>query len=339
MSAASEPTSKPVQPLPLRDLASRRGLLIGAAVAPKPLRDDPQYGATLAREFNLLPTENALKFRNTHPERDKYTFDNADYIVNFAQQHKLKVRGHTLVWHYPSTLPPWLTDPKNSPADVKQILHDHISTVAGRYKGKIYAWDVVNEAVDDDGTLRESFWKQCLGPDYLELAFRWAHEADPKAKLFYNDYEIEGINKKSDMVYKLLKDLRSRGVPIHGVGLQCHLFDVPDKADMIANIKRFTDLGLEVHITELDVPIQDMTGAPEEKLARQAQIYRQIMEVCLANKGCKAFVTWGLDDRHSWIPGFTGKPDVALLFDENYQPKPAYHAIAEVMAIQPQIGK
>jgi endo-1,4-beta-xylanase len=303
-------------------------------VAVQPLLEQPEYAAALAREFNILTPENAMKFRSLHPEPDRYTFEGADAIVHFAMKHNLKVRGHTLVWHHPAEVPAWLSEKEYSREEMMRILRDHIHTVVGHFRGKVQAWDVVNEAVEEDGSLRDTIWLRSIGPDYLELAFRWAHEADPNARLFYNDYGAEGLNRKSDAIYGLVKRLRGKGVPIHGVGLQMHvgLTWYPRPREVAANIKQLNDLGLEVHITEMDVRIQDGTGTREERLAAQARIYREMLEVCLAAENCKAFVMWGFTDHHSWIPWFTGKPDAALIFDESYHPKPAYHALAAALA-------
>ncbi len=186
--------------------------------------------------------------------------------------------------------------------------------------------------------MRNTFWLQKIGPEYIELAFRWAHEADPQALLFYNDYNNEGLNPKSDAIYRLVQDLRSRGVPIHGVGLQMHLrVDLPpDTQAVAANMERLAQLGLQVHITEIDVRIQNGSGSTEERLRAQAQIYRDMLSVCLNATNCPAFVTWGVSDQYSWIPGFTGNPDAPLLFDASFQPKPAYNALVELLSPQAQ---
>jgi len=250
---------------PLRSLAEAHGILIGAAVDAEKLKRDAQYAETLSREFNILTPENAMKFDSVHPSRNEYDFSEPDAIVSFARANDMKVRGHTLVWH--EALPSWIREGDFTPEEWRDILREHILTEAKHYKGQIYAWDVVNEAVEEDGSLRDTVWLQGIGPEYLDLAFRWAHEADPEALLFYNDYGAEGLGSKSDAVYNLVKGLLERGVPIHGVGLQMHvsLEEPPNPQDVAANIKRLNDLGLEVHITEMDVRIRE--PATEEKLA------------------------------------------------------------------------
>jgi endo-1,4-beta-xylanase len=328
----SSPSLSPTGVPTLRSLAQARDIEVGAAVAADPLRDEPLYADTLAREFSMLTPENAVKFEPVHPEPDRYDFSDADFIVDFAEAHGMRVRGHTLVWH--NQLPGWLTEGTWTRDELIDVLREHIMTVVGHYRGRVAAWDVVNEAVADDGSLRDTIWLRGIGPDYIDMAFHWAHEADPDALLFYNDYAAEGLGPKSDAVYALVQGLLERGAPINGVGLQMHvsLGSPPDPEAVAANMARLGALGLQVHVTEMDVRTQDGTGTPDERLAAQAGVYRAVMDVCLSSGDCKAFVTWGFSDRHSWIPGHTGNPDAPLLFDESYRPKPAYYAIMDALA-------
>jgi len=317
---------------PLRALAEKCGIKIGAAVAVRPLRDDPVYREVLAREFNIVTSENALKFAPLRPTPERFDFPGADEIVSFARQHSMAVRGHTLVWH--QALPAWLMEGNFSRDQLTGILKEHITTVVGRYRGQIGAWDVANEAVARDGSMRETFWRRALGDNCLEIVFRWAHEADPQARLFYNDFDGEGINQKAGAIYNMVKGLLNRGVPVHGVGLQMHigLDAYPQPQHVAANINRLAALGLEVHITEMDVKIQNGAGTMEERLAAQARIYRDTLKACLQASNFKAFVMWGVTDRYSWIPIHTGKPDAPLIFDESARPKPAYYALAEALS-------
>ena len=315
---------------PLRALAESHGRRIGAAVDADALAREATYREVLGREFNLVTPENAMKFGPLHPEPDRYDFEQADAIVDFAEAHGMQVRGHTLVWH--NQLPRWLTTGQFSRDELVAILREHIQTVVGRYRGRVAAWDVVNEAIADDGSLRDTLWRQVIGPEYIELAFRWAHEADPEARLFYNDYGGEGLGRKSDAIYALVEGLLQRGVPVHGVGLQMHL-DLrlrPSAGEVAANIRRLGELGLSVHITEMDVRIP--SPATQTSLARQATVYREMAEVCLAGEPCEALVFWGFTDRHSWIPGFFPGAGAALIFDANYRPKPAYEALQGALA-------
>jgi endo-1,4-beta-xylanase len=246
--------------------------------------------------------------------------------VEFALANDMAVRGHVLVWHQQN--PAWLTNGSWTKDSLNAVLKDHIQTVVGRYKGKILYWDVINEAVEATG-LRDTLWLSMLGSEYLDNAFYWAHEADPQARLFYNDYETEGMNGKSDKVYELVKGMLERGVPVHGVGLQMHIPVSNVPYGLLENMQRLAALGLEVHITELDVRIDGQ--ATSAKLQAQAETYREIMAACLQVEKCTAFITWGFTDAHSWVPGFFKGWSSALLFDEQYQPKPAYDALQEVL--------
>ncbi|HVF89376.1 MAG TPA: endo-1,4-beta-xylanase [Blastocatellia bacterium] len=315
---------------PLRVSAQRKGLSIGAAVAAQPLSNEPAYRDTLKREFNMVVAENVFKWEVIHPEKNRYDFRDADALVAFAEANGQAVRGHTLVWH--SQLPGWLTGGNFSRDEVITLLRDHINTLMTRYKGRIAAWDVVNEAIDDQtGLLRTgSFWFQKIGPDYVKLAFQIARDADPEAKLYYNDYSNENLNSKSNGVYALLSSLKGEGVPVDGVGWQMHVengFRINEQHNV--NAMRLFALGLELSITELDVRAALPLSAAD--LQNQAESYREITRFCLDHSGIKALVLWGFTDKHSWIPGFfPGKGD-ALIFDASYQPKPAYFAIREVL--------
>jgi endo-1,4-beta-xylanase len=314
---------------PLRELIQAHGLHIGAAVGPSQLRCEPAYAEVLGREFDMLTTENALKFGPVHPAPSSYDWEDADKIIEYAEEHGMRVRGHTLVWH--RQLPSWVEKRKWTREELIEVLHEHITTVVGRYRGRIAAWDVVNEAVEDDGSLRDTIWLRVIGPEYIEMAFRWAHEADPEARLFYNDYSCEDMGCKSDAVYTLVEGLVDKGVPIHGVGWQMHvaLGSSPKPDDVRANLERLGGLGLEVQITEMDVRVRD---SKPRTLERQADVYADMMQACLDADNCTAFVLWGFTDRHSWVPGFFEGWGWALVFDEEYGPKPAYRRLQEALA-------
>jgi endo-1,4-beta-xylanase len=312
----------------LRELAQARDVSIGAAVSATPLRCDPTYAEVLRYEYDLATTENALKFGPVHPTSDRYDWRDADDIVDLAEAQGMRVRGHTLVWHH--QLPPWIEEGEWTREELVDVLHEHIAAVVGRYRGRIYAWDVVNEAIDGS-ELRDTIWLRTIGPEYIDMAFRWAHEADPDALLFYNDYGGEGMNAKSEAIYDLVAGLRERGVPIDGVGLQMHVLSgqAPLPREVTENMDRLGGLDLQVHVTELDVRIE---GEPsDEELETQARTYQRIAESCLAARNCTALVTWGLSDRYSWIPGQFPGWGSALLLDEAFQPKPAYHALADAL--------
>ena len=314
---------------PLRASADERGFFVGSAVNMTPFRGEPIYSDTLRREFNIMVAENAFKFDATEPARNTYNFTDTDALVDFAQANNMRMRGHTLVWH--NQLPAWLTAGNFSRDDVIAIMKDHISTLVGRYRGKIYAWDVVNEAIDDStGMLRNSFWLQSIGPDYVKMAFEFARAADPDAKLYYNDYSIEGMNAKSNAVYNLVSGLKSQGEPLDGVGWQMHQLDgFRIQPQNQTNAQRLADLGLDISITEMDVrmTLPDTAG----QLQQQALAYGDAINFCLEQTNCKALVMWGFTDKYSWIPGtFPGFGD-ALIYDANYQPKPAYSALKTVL--------
>src|ERR1700733_3812360 len=223
----------------LRQAGEARHIKIGAAAASGYLAE-PDYSAILGSEFSQLQPENETKFGPIHPRPDSdpnpYNFAGADKLVAFAESHSMVVRGHTLVWH--NQVPDWVKNGNYSAPQLAAILQSHIHTVMGHYDSKVYAWDVVNEAFNDDGTMRHTIWYDQpgigtgSGTKYIEQALRWAREADPKAKLFYNDYDAEVLNKKSDAIYAMAKDFKKRGVPLDGVGFQTHItlkFDDPAK--------------------------------------------------------------------------------------------------------------
>jgi endo-1,4-beta-xylanase len=314
----------------LRELAERRKFRIGAAVNEGPLRDDPEYRAILAREFNIVTPENAMKFGPLRPTRDVYAFEDADAIVAFAQQHGIAVRGHALLWHL--MVPAWLAEAHLSFDDCIDVVRSHLYTVTQHFRGKVCAWDVVNEAIEADGSWRDTLFLHAFGPEYLTLAFQWAHEGDPDARLFYNDFGAEEINAKSTAIYGMLGGLLDRGVPVHGVGLQMHweLGQPLDPRSMAENIRRLSALGLEIHVTEMDVRIKE--PATPKALEDAAKIYREVLEVCLAAPQCTALLTWGVTDRYSWVPAHCPGMGAALLFEAEGRPKPAYFALRDVLA-------
>ncbi|MGB9128841.1 MAG: endo-1,4-beta-xylanase [Thiobacillus sp.] len=309
----------------LRALAAPAGLHIGSSVRADALQTDPAYARLLAREFNLVTPENAMKFSVVQPERGRFDFAQADALVEFAEAHAMQVNGHVLVWH--QQLPDWLTQGNFDSGELKAILHEHIRTLVTRYRGRVASWDVGAEAVDENGRLRETFWSRGIGPDYLALAFRWAHEADPQAHLRYNDYGGEGDGAKSDGIYDLMIELRRSGTPIHGVGLQMHssLKDAPRASEVRINMKRLAALGLETHISEMDVMLS--LPASRADLRAQAALYRDMLQACLAVPQCRSFSTWGASDRYSWIPEFFPGQGDALLFDTDNRAKLAYHSV------------
>ena len=324
----------------LRAAGEARHIVIGTAAA-SPFLAEPDYANILGSEFSQLQAENEMKFGLIHPRPDNdpnpYNFKGGDALVDFAQAHKMLVRGHTLVWH--NQVPDWVKKGNYASPQLATILQNHIRTVMTHYAGKVYAWDVVNEAFNDDGSMRATIWydKPGIGAGegtkYIEQVLRWARVADPNAKLFYNDYDAEEINKKSDAIYAMAKDFKARGVPLDGVGFQAHVslnFDDPVKiASFAKNLERFAKLGLELHITELDVRLND---ASADSISREAKLYGEIATLCVHQPSCKLLQTWGFTDRHSWIPGFYKGQGWALPWDDKYQKKPAYDALLSALS-------
>lgn len=313
----------------LRSLAGSAGIHIGAAVDVEVLNTEPDYARLLAKQFNLVTPENALKFSVVQPERGRFDFSQADALIAFAEAHHMQVNGHVLVWD--QQLPEWLTQGHFNRDELMAILHEHIDALVTRYRGRIALWDVAAEAVDENGRLRDTFWSRGIGPDYLALAFRWAHEADPQARLRYNDYGGEGGGAKSDGIYDLVAALRWQGVPIHAVGLQMHvsLDDAPRAEDVRINMKRLAALGLQTDLTEMDVRLA--LPPTHADLAAQAALYGRMLQACLDVPRCRSFSTWGAADRHSWIPEFFPGQGAALLFDTTYRPKPAYRSVMRIL--------
>ena len=322
-------------------------MLIGTAVRPAQLAE-AAYAATLAREFNMLEPEDALKWEVLRPDPQSFDFSQADQAVDFAARHNMKVRGHTLVWHRQN--PVWLVTDHYTPEQLSKLLEAHIKTVVGHYRGKIFAWDVANEAFDEGknaGQLRSTIWYNQPGIGfadggyaYLAQCFRWAHEADPQALLFYNEAETEEMNPKSDAVYTMVRAFKRDGVPSDGIGFQVHISNLHVNIPSISeNIARFTALGLQVHITEMDValPVDANGNASPEYLAQQADIYRQVAEACISHPGCTAIQTWGFTDKYSWIGSHSKNTHgAALPFDRNYHSKPASNALREALTPKKQ---
>ena len=322
----------------LRSAAGRNGLLIGTAVRP-PLFSELAYAQTLSREFNMVEPEDAMKWWVVRHDRENFDFREADAVVRFAEAHAMKIRGHCLVWDHDN--PAWLGHGHYTSDQLSHLLHEHISTVVGHFAGKVFAWDVVNEALDENGRFKDSPWynqpgifqSEKSGAEYVEQAFRWAHDADPHAQLFYNDNGAEGINRKSDAVFAMVKDFKAKRIPIDGVGLQMHISNLDfDEKGVSANLDRLSALGLQVQITELDValPLHSDGRVDEEDLQRQAEIYREVARICLVHRACTALQTWGFTDKYSWIGSHSkGARGAPLPFDRTYKPKLAYQTLLD----------
>lgn len=292
------------------------------------------------RQFNMMVCENEMKMDALQPSKGSFSFGSADNLVSLAQQNNMAIRGHCLVWH--SQVPGWLSsdgkknDKNWTREEALEIMKDHITKVMTHYKGKVCEWDVVNECLDDDQTTvrsnpasydlrQQSVWQRAIGDDYVELAFQYAHEADPDAELYLNDYDVELQGKaKSQAFYNLAVSLKEKGIPIHGVGLQCH-FSVGevDSVKLAKTIKRFADAGLKCIITELDMGVPSTTAA---NLEDQARNYRVITDIVLDNDNCPSMVVWGIKDNDSWRTNSN-----PLLYDSGMGKKPAWYAVRSAL--------
>ena len=335
---AAADSGSTVAPDSLRALAANIGLRIGTAVIPYDL-DHPAYQAVVAGQFSVVTPGNEMKWQVVEPTQGTFDWSGADRLVAFAEQHGQLVRGHTLLWH--SQLPDWLTSGVSngtiSNARLRDLLHQHITTEVSRYKGRIWQWDIANEFFTDSNpsTINPNdFWVSHLGAGIIADAFRWAHQADPHALLFYNDYNIageDGTNAKSDAVFAWLKQMLAQGVPINGVGDQGHL-DTQFRfsgTQMTEDLQRYASLGLKVAITEADVRtfVNNATDqVPTDHLATFAQPdeFGQMLKACLAVRQCISFTVWGFGDADSWVPGFFTGEGYATIYDVNLNPKPAY---------------
>ncbi|QRN80799.1 MAG: endo-1,4-beta-xylanase [Nocardiopsis sp. BM-2018] len=342
-SADIRPETAHRQDTTLRD-AAPSGFVIGSAVAggghhqdedyPDPFTGDQTYRQLLAEQFSSVSAENQMKWDHLRPGPDEYAFEDADAIVEFAQANGQDVRGHTLLWH--SQNPDWLENGNYSPEELRAILQDHVETVVGRYAGQIQQWDVANEIFDDGGNLRtgDNIWIRELGVEIVGDAFRWAHAADPTAELYFNDYNVEDVNAKSNAYYELTRELLAEGVPVHGFSAQTHLalqYGFPSSLQQ--NLERFEALGLATALTEVDVRMQLPDGGEptEQQLEEQADYYARALEACLNVSSCESFTVWGFPDRYSWVPNtFPGEGGATIYWDD-YTTKPAYDALRETL--------
>jgi endo-1,4-beta-xylanase len=336
--------------------AFKKHFLIGAALNRNQFSEKDTRGVPIVTmQFNTITAENQLKWQNIHPQPDKFDFEGADQFVAFGEKYKMVVIGHTLVWH--NQTPKWVfQDAAGGPISRDALLkrlREHIHTVVGRYKGRIKGWDVVNEAINDDGTMRQSEWLKIIGDDYIVKAFQYAHEADPNAELYYNDYDLEDPPKRKGAI-ELIKKLKAAGVAIQGVGLQAHsMMDWPSVAEQEQTILDFANLGLRVHITEMDLEMlprkqknQDAEtsstvtldekwnpyakGLPDDVAQAQAQRYADLFAVFVKHSDKIDRVTfWGVTDGDSWLNNWPirGRTNYPLLFDRTGKPKPAFSAV------------
>jgi endo-1,4-beta-xylanase len=357
LAACAHPGAAPApQSLPSLREEFRGAFMVGAALGPAQFRERDTAGAALvARQFNTISPENVLKWALVHPQLGRYDFGPADEYVDFGKRHGMFVVGHTLVWH--SQLPRWVyQDAAGNPVSRDTLLErmrEHITTVVGRYRGRIGGWDVVNEALDEDGTLRKTPWLTIIGDDYLVKAYQYAHEADPSAELYYNDYSLENPAKRAGAV-ALAKRLIAAGIPLKAIGIQAHQkLDWPSVEAEDSTIAAFSGLGLHVNVTELDVDvlpaaIRSQTadvnaraqatpasnpyvgGLPDSLQQRLAARYEGLFRVYMKQRAVIDRITfWGVSDGDSWLNGWPvrGRTNHPLLFDRQRHPKPAFDAV------------
>jgi endo-1,4-beta-xylanase len=320
----------PITQRTIRELAQPVGMRFGTAVDMNALANDQTYRATIVREFNSVTAENVMKWDALEPQQGVFTYGQADQLIAFARENRIAVRGHVLVWH--SQNPAWVNEQAFTPDQLRDILREHVIETARHFRGKLYEWDVLNEAFNEDGTLRDTIWLRNLGEGYIADVFRWARQGDRNVKLFYNDFNLEFFGPKSDAAYALVRQLLAQGVPIDGIGFQGHLgaqfgFDTRVQE----NMQRFADLGLDVSVTEADVRMPLPTDV--FKLQSQSQGYHSLLQPCLLTRGCNSFTVWGYTDKYSWVPGFFIGQGAATLLDENFRPKPAFAAVQHDLAL------
>lgn len=324
---------------------------IGVAVSPQALKTDE--ARLILQQFNAMTPENAMKMGPIHPRENEYNWSGGDSIAAFAKRNNMKLRGHCLVWH--NQTPRWFfTDSATGKQVSKEVLlqrmKDHITAVVTRYKGTIYAWDVVNEAISDkpEEFYRPSQFYTIIGEEFIAKAFEYAHAADPDALLFYNDYnEINEV--KRGKIIKMVKELRAKGIPVHGVGLQAHwAVNEPSEPQLEATLKEFSALRLPLHITELDISVYPKEHnardrKPEdydtiftaEKEEKQMEVYKICFEKFRKYKDVIKTVTfWNISDRHSWLDNFPvrGRKDYPLLFDKDLKPKKVFWEVLKLKA-------
>ena len=332
-SSNNSKTETPVDPPVAADTSLKQNLPFpaGAAVSVNLLKTKTAYRNLVIKEYNSLTPENAMKFAALHPAANTYSWTDADYLVTFAQTNNQRVHGHTLVWH--QSLPDWVTNFVGDSTAWENLLKTHIQTVVTHFKGKVASWDVVNEAINDDGTLRNSIWRQKLGDDYIARSFQYAHAADSAALLFYNDYGHEyGVTKRT-AILNLVNNLKNRGIPIHGIGLQMHTRYTQADNNLANAINSAAATGLKVHIAELDIAMNPDNTANLVFTASLAELQKQkyLFITKTFNAITKAqqygLTTWNVTDADSWIPTTYNRNDWPLLFDNNYQRKPAYYGV------------
>ncbi|MCQ2579593.1 MAG: endo-1,4-beta-xylanase [Treponemataceae bacterium] len=311
-----------------RSLASKKNLDTGVAVAVGSLNKE-SHTSIIAKNSSIIVAENCMKWESIHPRENTWNWSETDRIIEFAEANNMKVKFHTLFWHNQN--PSFLSE-RWSREKALEVMDNHISTIMTRYKGRIQDYDVVNEMFEDNGSLRKNIWYKTIGEDYIEHALIKAHECDPSAKLYINDYSNETMGQpKADAMFNFVKNLKEKGVPINGVGMQMHMDTAYGfNAEQIRkNVKRYADIGVDVSFSEVDVRIPQKNY--ESHLDKQQQIYCELLQIAVEEPNVKNFIMWGFTDASSWVPyTFPGKGH-ALPYDEKLNPKPLYEAMLEIL--------
>ncbi|KAH6874741.1 glycoside hydrolase superfamily [Thelonectria olida] len=317
----------------LHSLALDAGLSYFGTAMDNGYTDDSDFMAVAndVDEFGQLVPENGQKWDATEPSEGSFTYTNADVVPDLAKSNGQILRCHTLTWH--SQLPSWVSSGSWTKAQLTSVIEAHISNVVGHFKGDCYAWDVVNEAASDDGGWRSSVFYETMGTDFLAVSFNAAAEADPDAKLYYNDYNLEYNGAKTDKAVEIVNIIQEAGAPIDGVGFQGHLIvgSTPSRSSLVTALERFTALGLEVAYTELDIRHASVP-ASESALATQGDDYANVVGSCLDVEGCVGVTVWGFTDKYSWVPDTFSGAGEACLYDEDYNKKPAWTSVSSLLA-------
>ena len=301
----------------------------GSVVDLNRMSANADYETIVNTQFNSVTAENIMKPEFLHPSENTFNWTEADQLAEYCASNSKRLHGHTLIWH--QQLPSWMSNFQGTKTDWEAMMREHIFQIVNHFKGNVSSWDVVNEVFNDDGTLRHTIWKEHIGSSYIEKAFQFAHEADPDAKLFYNDYSLAINPIKREAVLSFLNNLKRRGVPIDGIGMQMHIFiGFPENVEIATAIDAIWKHDYLVHISELDISInplsQEMQEAPENELTRQAEKYLYVFKSfdSIPDKYKFGITIWGIGDGDSWIRYYYNRDDYPLLFDDNYVPKPAF---------------
>lgn len=323
----------------LKSLAKEKGISLGNFAIYNHIYEK-QYSDILTSQFDFVLADNTPNWYFTdggmRPSRTEYNFSQLDDIVKYGKENNMYVQSHHYVWGEEKWLPSWLKDGNYTPQEIKDIMKEHILTVGGHYKGQIKEWTVVNEAFTRNMHLYglRDWWTDAIGDDsYIDESFKWAREADPEAILIHNDFGNESINDVSNVMYEYIKSAKERGIPIDGIGMQMHIDGThpPMKDEVISNMRRFAELGVGVYVTEFDVNMNDVIGTSKHRNEIEGNIYYEMMRACIESKVCHSFAFLGITDSETWY-NYMNIPDARpLMFDKDYNPKPAYYGVKRAL--------